>query len=103
MVDSLPSFRGASQRVRAKRGPMTGSASEPGIQKKAPSLGLDSGSGAASCPGMTGDLRPQFQHKTEPPKGYAAALGGVPGDGGWPMKNLSVLRVTRPAGGTIYA
>ena len=44
--------------------------------------------------------RPQFQHKTAPPKACAAASAGWPGDGGGPMKILSVLRAARPAGGT---
>jgi glutamyl-Q tRNA(Asp) synthetase len=48
------SFRGASQRVRATRGPMINSASEPGMQTQPQSLPLDSGSAPSARPGMTG-------------------------------------------------
>ena len=52
-VSSL-SFRDASQRVRPEAGPMTGSASEPGIQKQAPNMHLDSGSGFNPSSGILG-------------------------------------------------
>jgi hypothetical protein len=77
----IMSFRGASE------------ASEPGIHMQARNI----------FPGMTGDLRPQFQHKTAPPKAGAAALGGGPGDGGRRKQNLSVSQVIGPAGGTMFA
>jgi glutamyl-Q tRNA(Asp) synthetase len=48
------SFRGASQRVRATRGPMINSVSEPGIQTQPQSLPLDWGSAPSARPGMTG-------------------------------------------------
>jgi len=50
----LTSFRNAGQRARAKRGPMTGSAREPGIQgDRLRTWPLDSGPGASRRPGMT--------------------------------------------------
>jgi hypothetical protein len=53
---------GASQRVRAKRGPMTGSASEPGIQTHG-TVFLDSGLAHSALlnerPGMTIDSTPR--------------------------------------------
>ena len=52
----LASFRGANQRIRAKRGPMTGSASEPGIQSQIGQtycVALDSGLAPSVRPGMT--------------------------------------------------
>jgi phosphomethylpyrimidine synthase len=55
-ISSDESFRGASE------------ASEPGIQKAAPNMGLDSGSGAARRPGMT---------KTHPLTQYEWARAGV--------------------------
>jgi hypothetical protein len=45
-----PSFRGASQRVRPKLGPMTGSASDPGIQRHIPRTFLDSGFARSRAP-----------------------------------------------------
>jgi len=52
-----PSFQRASQRVRAKRGPMVNSASEPGIQKLARNVRLESGyaPSARSVMTATGD------------------------------------------------
>jgi hypothetical protein len=65
------SFQGARQPVRAKRGPMTGSASEPGIQKLSRCARLDSGSGAARRPGMTKRFSPP--HPEEPAEALAKA------------------------------
>jgi excinuclease ABC subunit B len=73
---SKPSLRGASQPVRPSRaGPMTGSASEPGIQKQALSKHLDSGSAPSARPGMTEStgLKPPPDNSFERRADFSAA------------------------------
>ena len=88
------SFRGASN------------ASEPGIQKPAQSVALDSGSGPSGRPGMT--------DKNAPIKLLIAALGGEGGgvltdwivsaaaEAGYPVQSTSIPGVAQRTGATTY-